>query len=151
MFRRYSNRKGSRRYFSKRDASTFFDLLQAPSEIQRFFGRPSLKIQELQKELRYDLQALCALIDDAGDARIGPETEVHPVSAVWPMGFSWSSYVAQCQLLQVCCRAGLHESQFLADDADAPTDLSETCALATDDVMVFTRRCRPSCGHSGSS
>ena len=43
-----------------------------------------------------------------------------PVCLSWPMGFSWSSYIAQSYLLSLCRRAGLDEHRMLADDLDVP-------------------------------
>ena len=72
---------------------------------------------------------------------------LYPVSNVFPMGFSWSSYVAQETLLGRCAAAGLEESMILAEDAPAPCDVSEAFALATDDIMHFTTRGAPRAAH----
>ena len=71
-------------------------------------------------------------VDDSNES-------VYPVCNTWPMGFSWSSFVAQSTLLEHCYAAGFKETQFLADDIDAPLCLDQTFFLATDDVMIFTR------------
>ena len=54
------------------------------------------------------------------------------------MGFSWSSFVAQSQLLSSCARAGLAADVILCDDLPAPFDVSDVFGLATDDVVHFT-------------
>ena len=61
-----------------------------------------------------------------------------PVSVVWPMGFSWSSYLAQCTMLGVCRMAHLKGDRVLADDVDPPLHLGSVFALATDDIMHFS-------------
>ena len=68
---------------------------------------------------------------------LNPDYRVYPLCLSWPMGFSWSSYVAQSILLQCCMKGGLGTSQILADDVPVPRDGSLTYALAADDVMVF--------------
>lgn len=35
-------------YYSKRDAETFFDVLQVPSELQPWFGQPAVKVSEVK-------------------------------------------------------------------------------------------------------
>ena len=64
---------------------------------------------------------------------------IYPVSCCWPMGFSWSSFIAQSHLLACCRAAGLSESMALADNRPSPLAMSEVFSLATDDVMHFTQ------------
>ena len=59
----------------------------------------------------------------------------YPVSLTWPMGFAWSSYIAQEFLLNTCHEAGLRESQVLSI---TPLSFSLVFAAATDDVMIFS-------------
>ena len=61
-----------------------------------------------------------------------------PCSKVWPMGFSWSSCVAQASLLAIAKDAGLDDSLVLACDAPLPANLSLAFAAATDDLMIFS-------------
>ena len=56
------------------------------------------------------------------------------------MGFSWSSFIAQTVLLTRCVEAGLPLRQILSDHNPPPDDMSETYALATDDLMLFSVR-----------
>ena len=51
---------------------------------------------------------------------------------------SWSSYVTQEKLLNVCADAGLSSDCILAADLPTPQDLSMVFAAATDDVMIFS-------------
>ncbi len=61
-----------------------------------------------------------------------------PCATVWPMGFSWSSCVAQESLLAIARDAGLESRHVLACDVELPHDLSLVFAAATDDLMIFS-------------
>ena len=63
-----------------------------------------------------------------------------PCSNVWPMGFSWSSCVAQATLLSICAEADLADEQVLACDCPLPDSLDMAFAVATDDLMIFSDR-----------
>ena len=54
------------------------------------------------------------------------------------MGFSWSSGFAQSTLLSICEEAGLRDRQVLACDSPLPGSLDLACAVATDDLMIFS-------------
>ena len=54
-----------------------------------------------------------------------------PVSRVWGMGFSWSSFVAQATLLKVCLDAGLTLEHVLSTDGPAPESFGSAFSLAT--------------------
>jgi len=100
-------------------------------------GRPAVRIRELLDAglSRSELRRYC---NEPGGLTAG--RLVYPASRAWPMGFSWSSYVAQCTMLYgVCRRAGLQVRQILAGDRASPLDLQCTFALATDDILCFTR------------
>ena len=56
------------------------------------------------------------------------------------MGYSWSSFVAQSTMLAVCRRSGLDTTKVLSDGRPPPLDMSEVFCLATDDIMVFSRK-----------
>ncbi|CAE6932940.1 PDE9A [Symbiodinium sp. CCMP2592] len=62
----------------------------------------------------------------------------YPVSRVWPMGFSWSSFVAQEELLGLCNDAQLTEQQVLSCDTATPETFDLVFGAATDDVMIFS-------------
>ena len=64
-------------------------------------------------------------------------TWIFPLCLSWPMGFSWSSFVAQSVLLGCCTRSGLGTDLILAEGCPVPARGDLTFALATDDVMVF--------------
>lgn len=122
---------------SKRDGRCLFDQLRAPRELQRWFGRPPLRVQDLVEAGFFTLSELQHHYIDKGRAEL--HDLVFPVSLVFPMGFSWSSFVAQSTMLQVCKSAGFAVDRVLADDAPAPKRVDCAFALATDDIMVFTR------------
>ena len=100
-------------------------------------GRPSLRVRELVISGGVPLREVRRL---CGDRSLGLHDLVFPLSRVWPMGFSWSSFIAQSTMLSVCRSAGLGPSRVLCDSRPAPRDTREVFALATDDVMHFARR-----------
>ena len=127
---------GERIRVSKRDAKCYFDQLALPATVRSWFGRPPVTVAALadytdltQDELRRYLPA-----------GVGPSRDftLWPTCTTWPMGFAWSSFIAQSKLLKCCESAGLGTSRMLADDLPTPSDMSCTFALATDDVMLFT-------------
>ena len=56
----------------------------------------------------------------------------------WPMGFAWSSWVAQTSTLRVCEESGLPVEALLAADNAPPANSDLLFGVATDDVMFFT-------------
>ena len=74
-----------------------------------------------------------------GPKRVGMQSFLYPRSRVWPMGFSWSSFIAQSKMLDVCRTAGLGEDRMLALDLRTPDDVSEAFCLAADDVIHFCK------------
>ena len=121
---------------SKRDGRCLFDQLVLPASIRAFFGRPPVLVGDLTKT------GLVTLYDvrhsGPGLGRVTPGSLLFPVSRVWPMGFSWSSFVAQSTMTAVCRTAGLPADAQMSDCSRAP--ISQTrWGLATDDVCVFSR------------
>ena len=55
------------------------------------------------------------------------------------MGFAWSSFVAQSTLLACCRGGGFSDSICMSDERPIPSDAIEAYALATDDVMHFSK------------
>ena len=116
---------------SKRDCRTWFDQLVVDPSIGEYFGRPSILRDEL----------IGAGLSDAELILFGGTDGAHsyvPCSRVWPMGFSWSSCVAQETLLSICERSSMGSDRVLANDAPLPLDLSLAFAVATDYLMVFS-------------
>ncbi len=131
---------------SKKDAKCYFDQLQLPEHLRPFFGRPSLRVHELIRhsrlplaDLRRLLAPVMASLGCPWDELLRLDPAVFPVSRCWPMGFSWSSFVAQSHLLSCCREAGLSEAMALADNRPSPLSMGEVFSLATDDVMHFTQ------------
>ena len=151
-----------RLYVSKRDASVYFDQLRLPPSIRSWFGRPPVLIGDL---IKYGKLSLSEIQDTyVGSANLTDSLLLYPVCCTWPMGFSWSSFIAQSVLLNCCVSAGLGLDVILSADLPIPgreaavasaarlrnktntnSDLSRTAAtlahryaLATDDVMLFT-------------
>ena len=121
---------------SKKDGSCFFDQLQLPMQLRSFMGRPSVKIAELIEigGLTYE-QVLLYL---ASNQDLPHASSVFPVNRTWAMGFSCSSFVAQCVMTGCCERAGLCAESFLADERQVPSNMESVVGVATDDVMHFT-------------
>ena len=90
----------------KRDARCFFDQLQTPHSIRHFLGRPGLYLRELLSCHSVSGGREKAITDSelASFCRhIGPidlDAYVFPCCASWPMGFSWSSFIAQSTFLR---------------------------------------------------
>jgi len=55
---------GEQRFFSKRDASTFFDTLRAPTDIQTFFGQPGVTVLELLEASGWRCEILGSYVND---------------------------------------------------------------------------------------
>ena len=129
-------------YFSKRDATSYFDSLAAPLEMRKWFGRPGVKALDLVHALgSSSLEDLREFIDWDGDQTLNESTTVYPVACCWPMGFSWSSAVGQDVMLAQAEATGLTAEHLLADDKPAPNaDLvNEFHAICTDDLMHWAR------------
>ncbi|CAE7263216.1 unnamed protein product, partial [Symbiodinium necroappetens] len=129
---------GSDVFFSKRDASTFFDALQAPAELQGWFAQPPVHVDELLAA-GLSMEDVLRCCDDRPPTVTG-DTKLFPVHTVWPMGFSWSSAVAQETTLALCRRAGIEECSVLSLDHALPACFDEACFVATDDTVLVHKR-----------
>ena len=134
---------GSPYLMSKRDGRCLFDQLKLPKQLQQWMGRPPVRVRELIKTGLMSLEGLKTYTPPG--CHFQEHTLLYPVSCVWPMGFSWSSFIAQSKMLQVCNDAGLTLDSILSDDLPTPSDLSRVFALATDDVMHFQRGSHEQC------
>ena len=121
----------------KRDARCYFDQLSTPAEVRRWLGRPRLCCADLLRHTDLSWKELEGAWVDS--TPLGPDSYIHPLCATWPMGFPWSSYLAQSTLLGCCRRAGLGPERMLALDLPTPADLTSVVALATDDVALFVQ------------
>ena len=122
-------------FLSKRDATAFFDQLALPRPLVPCFGRPTITVQALIDEGGLSLESLSPLVLDLGTAPLKAHEKLVPVSLVWPMGFSWSSFIAQSTLVAVSRGAGIPDAQIISLDQPHPKDQSELVALATDDAI----------------
>ena len=123
-------------YMSKRDVHTCFDILHAPDALQPYFGRPPITLQELARVSKLTVSDLQQFVVDRGDGVVGAYDMVYPASTVWPMGFSWSSCIAQAATLACCVKAGVCTNSFMDLDSPPPSG-PEICGVATDDTFFF--------------
>ena len=84
---------------------------------------------------------LADYIDDHTGIAVSPSDYLYQVAACRPMGFSWSSAVAQDVMLTQVDATGLGAEHLLADDKSSPNavDVDEFVAVCTDDVMHWSR------------
>ena len=129
-------RPGEKLLLSKRDASTFFDSLKVPKALQEWFGQAPVRVGELLS-LGLKLDDIRSWTDDLGEKQLLKQTELFPVNVVWPMGFSWSSCIAQDTSVGCVLEAGVAEKCILSLDHALPEHQEELCAVATDDIMFF--------------
>ena len=127
--------RGQPLFFSKRDASTFFDVLRVPEGLQTYFGQPPVSVKELLRA-GMSMTEVWEACKDVAREDFCEDFCLYPVHAVWPMGFSWSSAVAQDTTLAVCVAAGIPEQQILCVDHDTPACHDEVCFVATDDTEL---------------
>ena len=128
-------------YMSTRDGACFYDQLQLPRVLSRYFGRPEVKVCELLAG-GISTAALAESLLDGDVSQLGPDVWVTPVSITLAMGFAHSAYVAQQVMVSACLEAGFTRSQFLSN-ARSFHDPNRPCVtVATDDVNVFSRLSR---------
>ena len=133
-------RPGERLIMSKRDAASFFDVLKAPPEAQPWFCCPPLRAEELAQALGCELAELTKRYAVGAPPNTLPgRTPAYPASLTWPMGFSWSSAVAQDVTLGVLVSTGLRPEAIICDSEELPQDTSELAVVATDDTIFFHR------------
>ena len=129
-------------WMSGRDAESFFDQLALPAELQPFFGRPFVTVTELLTgtDSEAPLPSLDAVRQHlVQDHCIDADSELCPVSRVWPMGFGWSSFVAQSVMIDTLIAAKFLPGQFLTEEGALPLPGMSCVSIATDDVIHFQR------------
>ena len=126
-------------YFSKRDVSTCFDVIQAPDSMQEWFGQPAVTLRELATFSSKTLTELTDFVVDREGAYVQLDAKLFPASTVWRMGFSWSSAVAQDCAVHCCLESGVPTTAFLCMEQPLPLDQSELCGVATDDTIFVHR------------
>ena len=125
-------------YMSKRDVQTCFDVLLAPDHLQEWFGRPPVSLHELSRVCQLPQEAFLEFVIADDRENISSLCPLFPTSTVWPMGFSWSSCVAQACTVCCCLEAGVPDQAFMSLDASPPIG-AEACGVATDDTFFFHR------------
>ena len=125
---------------SKRDGRCLFDQLRVPCQMRPYLGRPPVRVNDLIGTGKVSLYDIRRSGPSLGG--VSGSTLLYPRSRVWPMGFSWSSYVAQSTMASVCASAGLCAHWQLADDLMVPTGPT-SFGLATDDIIIFSSKPEP--------
>ena len=130
---------------SCRDGRAFFDQLRLPDELRKYFGRAQVKVRDLMEPpqcesggpavgamTRAEIDSF--LIDGAfaGDV-------LTPVNLCFPMGFGWSSYVAQETMLASVLRTGFRAEEVLSSEHIILPEALRSVAVATDDVHLFSK------------
>ena len=133
-------------YASGRDGRSWFDQLKLCEALWPYMGRPSVTVQELvgscHDSLSFD-EVKDFIIDSPQASEIlGMDTVLTPVALCWPMGFSWSSFVAQSVMIGACFQAGFTSSQLLTDEGRLVDSSLPSLSVATDDIVQFTQGSR---------
>ena len=118
----------------------FFLTLAAPECLRPWFAGPGVRADALARELSCSLEELRHWVDDIGTDVIRPGLVLYPCSTSWPMGFSWSSAVAQLVTIAALTDTGFSEDSILSDLHPVPLDSSEIASVCTDDT-VFMHTC----------
>jgi hypothetical protein len=132
---------------SCRDGRIFFDQLAVPSDLMSFFGRPLVRVADLLDppacesgdvgEPGLSAAELENLLVD-GPLRLGT-TSLVPLAACWPMGFGWSSFLAQSTMLGSVVQAGFVDGQIMSHERRLLPEGGALIAVATDDINHFER------------
>lgn len=132
-------------YASVRDGKSFFDQLKLPQELSVAMCRPGVRLQDIlgwcePGEPKITMEEVLSYVIDEGDcAATDPLSIYYPASLVFPMGFSWSSYVAQSTMLHTLVSAGIGAELMLSEEHHLPVSTDRAVSLATDDVVYFSR------------
>jgi hypothetical protein len=124
-------------FLSKRDAASFFDVLKAPSCTQPWFCSPPLRAWEVAIAMGCTVQGLAAHAIDFASVDLDADDLLYPSSLSWPMGFSWSSAIAQDVSLGVLRSAGMSEDQVICDSMPPPDQQDELALVLTDDTLFL--------------
>ena len=97
-----------------------FDQLALDPVLQPYFGRPDVTVADMLGFTEFslaELQRHCAFSHG-----LSPGDTLHPCLRVWPMGFAWSSFLAQSTLLACLAGANFGPDHLIADDKPPPLD-----------------------------
>ena len=109
--------------WSKRDAASCFDTLLCPEALRTWFGRPSIAMRDfltLGESSLAELSSFCHF--DVTEDGLQADLPLFPSSRVWPMGYSWSSAVAQDVSLGLLRCGGFSEDQVICVEEPVPTN-----------------------------
>ena len=67
----------------------------------------------------------------------GADLPLHPASVTWPMGFSWSSAVAQEVTVAIVLRSGFLMNNIICDSEELPESSANVAVVATDDTIFI--------------
>jgi len=116
-------RPSKRLWWSKRDATSFFDTLQCPDEFTPRFGRPAVCAADLACSLGVATAGLAPYLrPDCSTTDVESNTKLYLCSKAWPMGCSWSSAVAPDVAIGLVCESCLDEQNILADSEPPPVN-----------------------------
>ena len=132
-------RKDEQWFLAKRDAASYFDVLQAPAGAQRWFCCPPLAAKDFASCLGCTVDDLCRHAISDNQASWTENTLLFPASTTWPMGFSWSSAVAQDVTLETLLTTGFPENAVLCDSHETLEDEGAYAVICTDDTIFINR------------
>ena len=135
---------------SCRDGRAFFDQLKVPEQIRSYFGRPQVLVAELLSPPLCESGGVAAagmtlaevnsfIIDGSCISAIS-DVRITPINLCFPMGFGWSSYVAQTVMVGSVLRSGFGAHELLSAEQLILPSSSRAIAVATDDVHHFARQ-----------
>ncbi len=78
------------------------------------------------------------LLNTTGDP-LSDSCQFTSVPTCWPIGFTWSSFVAQSTMVSVATETIFKTEQLLTDVGSLPEAGLLCLSIATDDVVCFTR------------
>ena len=110
--------------------------MRLPEALRAFTGQPYVLLSELTDSasgLTRDEVAEHVL---DGTLPLG-DCELTPVSLAWPMGFGWSSFVAQSYMVDCCLEAGVELPQLITEEGHLPVSGRPAVSIATDDVLHY--------------
>jgi hypothetical protein len=131
--------KGASVFMSKLDATTYFDQLRAPPALARWFAQPSIKVSDLCDYEGFTLDELNAHLLEGERVVTQISGMLFPCHLVWPMGYSWSSAIAQSCTVQIVKGSGVPTSAIVGMSDPMPQSQDELVFVTTDDVAMIHR------------
>ena len=122
---------------SKRDAAAFFDQLRAPLDLARWFAQPPVRAGDLAAAAGCEVSALADFLPGDEPGGFSAADLLYPVHLVWPMGYAWSSAIAQSCSVRLLTNTGFPMEAILSVDHDLPKTWDEVALIATDDTILI--------------